>query len=240
MNVHCCDSISHHASPWRRGEHAKKVKNYTGSRGYRRSQGRQTTPNYSLKARMLRIKQTNGLDFSTVKPTSPRRLSILSRGRFFMKFRGPKALSNRRRKTIVCPTLNGEAAAGGLRPVILLFSLCLYLSKIRSSSSSALPAGSAAALGQMCHVGGPFFLQITTSNRDEIPQTASRPPCANRRRRFRRRGASGGSFRGIQSRACPFQLLAIKLGVGPVLRAHAPHVTGGAGAQARRNEPPRQ
>src|SRR5216684_3066516 len=39
--------------------------------------GRSTTPNYSLKARMLRIKQTNGLDFSTALPTSPRRLPIL-------------------------------------------------------------------------------------------------------------------------------------------------------------------
>ena len=34
-------------------------------------------PNYSLKARMLRIKQANGLDFSTAQPTSPRRVLIL-------------------------------------------------------------------------------------------------------------------------------------------------------------------
>src|SRR5260370_13046766 len=36
--------------------------------------GRRPTPNYSLKARMLRIKQANGLDFSTALPTSPCRL----------------------------------------------------------------------------------------------------------------------------------------------------------------------
>jgi len=51
-------------------------------------------PNYSLKACVLRIKQRNGLDFSTALPTSPRRLPILSYP-FFMKFRGPQALSNR-------------------------------------------------------------------------------------------------------------------------------------------------
>ena len=41
---------------------------------------------------MLRIKQTNGLDFSTALPTSPRRLPILPLCPFFMKFRGPQAL----------------------------------------------------------------------------------------------------------------------------------------------------
>jgi hypothetical protein len=79
-------------------------------------EGRRATPNYSLKARVLRIKQTNGLNFSTALPTSPRRLPILPLGLFFMKFRGPQALSNRRRKTIVCATkagyfLDGDAAA---------------------------------------------------------------------------------------------------------------------------------
>jgi hypothetical protein len=34
-------------------------------------------PNYSLKARVLRIKQTNGLNFATATPISLRRLSIL-------------------------------------------------------------------------------------------------------------------------------------------------------------------
>jgi hypothetical protein len=72
-------------------------------------EGRRATPNYSLKARVLRIKQTNGLNFSTALPTSPRRLPILPLGLFFMKFRGPQALSNRRRKTIVCAT---EACSG--------------------------------------------------------------------------------------------------------------------------------
>ena len=33
--------------------------------------GRRTTPNYSRRARMLRIKQSRGLDFSTVPPTLP-------------------------------------------------------------------------------------------------------------------------------------------------------------------------
>jgi hypothetical protein len=41
---------------------------------------------------MLRIKQTDGLDFSTALPTSPRRLPILPPYPFFMKFRGPQAL----------------------------------------------------------------------------------------------------------------------------------------------------
>src|SRR5207245_10169391 len=36
-----------------------------GSRGCQASIGKPTTPNYSLKARMLRIKQRNGLYFST-------------------------------------------------------------------------------------------------------------------------------------------------------------------------------
>ena len=41
-----------------------------GVTGYRRSpKERRPTPNYSRKARMLRIKQTNGLNFSTAKPT---------------------------------------------------------------------------------------------------------------------------------------------------------------------------
>src|ERR1035437_9536165 len=44
---------------------------------------------------MLRIKQTDGLNFSTALPTSPRRTPILSPYPFFMKFRGPQALSNR-------------------------------------------------------------------------------------------------------------------------------------------------
>jgi hypothetical protein len=61
-------------------------------------------PNYSLKARVLRIKQTNGLDFSTALPTSPSPLPILPPRPFFMKFRGPQALSNRPRKTMVRAT----------------------------------------------------------------------------------------------------------------------------------------
>jgi len=66
--------------------------------------GRRTTPNYSLKARMLRIKQVNGLDFSTAFPTSPRRLPILPLSPFFMKFLGPQALPNRSHTTMSCPT----------------------------------------------------------------------------------------------------------------------------------------
>jgi hypothetical protein len=62
-------------------------------------------PIYSLKACMLRIKQTNGLDFSTVMPTSPSPPSPFCQpAQFFMKFHGPQALYNRRQKTIVCPT----------------------------------------------------------------------------------------------------------------------------------------
>jgi len=53
---------------------------------------------------MLRIKQANGFDFSTALPTSPRRLLILSHYAFFMKFRGPQALSNRPQTTMACPT----------------------------------------------------------------------------------------------------------------------------------------
>src|ERR1022692_4853493 len=37
VNVNGCYSIRHHASPWRRGEHAKRY-SQAGSRGYRRSQ----------------------------------------------------------------------------------------------------------------------------------------------------------------------------------------------------------
>jgi hypothetical protein len=58
-------------------ESTRKTYYYAGSRGYPRSQQAPATPNYSLKARMLRIKQTNGLDFSTAMPTSLRRLPIL-------------------------------------------------------------------------------------------------------------------------------------------------------------------
>ena len=55
--------------------------------------GRRTTPNYSRRARMLRIKQANDLNFFTVKPTSP--LLPLPGCQFFMGFRGPKAHPNR-------------------------------------------------------------------------------------------------------------------------------------------------
>jgi len=43
---------------------------------------------------VLRIKQTNGLNFATALPTSLRRFPILTRRYiepFFMKFRGPQA-----------------------------------------------------------------------------------------------------------------------------------------------------
>jgi hypothetical protein len=66
--------------------------------------GRSTTPNYLLKARMLRIKQTSSLDLSTALPISPRRPSILPLGTFFMKFCGPQALGNRPQKAMVRPT----------------------------------------------------------------------------------------------------------------------------------------
>jgi hypothetical protein len=46
-------------------------------------------PIYSLKARVLRIKQTIGINFSTALSTSPRRVPILPRCPFFMKLRGP-------------------------------------------------------------------------------------------------------------------------------------------------------
>jgi hypothetical protein len=59
---------------------------------------RPTTPNYSRRARMLRIKQANSLNFSTVPSTSPTPASVMMPlCRFFMKFRGPKAHSNRLR-----------------------------------------------------------------------------------------------------------------------------------------------
>ena len=60
--------------------------------------GRRTTPNHSRRARMLRTKQANSLNFSTVPSTSPTPASVMMpRGRFFMQFRGPKAHSNRLR-----------------------------------------------------------------------------------------------------------------------------------------------
>jgi hypothetical protein len=55
-------------------------------------------PNYSRRARMLRIKQANSLNFSTVPSTSPTLAFIMMPPcRFFMKFRGPKAHANRLR-----------------------------------------------------------------------------------------------------------------------------------------------
>jgi hypothetical protein len=67
--------------------------------------GRRTTPNYSRRARVLRIKQTNGLNISTVNSTSPAHAFVMMPlGQFFMEFRGPKAHPNRRHKPIVCPT----------------------------------------------------------------------------------------------------------------------------------------
>src|SRR5258708_7653380 len=45
--------------------------------------GRRPTPNYSLKARMLRTKQANGLDFSTALPASPCRLHHCATHRVF-------------------------------------------------------------------------------------------------------------------------------------------------------------
>ena len=62
-------------------------------------------PNYSRRACVLRIKQTNNLNFSTANPTSP--LPPLPGCQFFMKFRGPKAHPNRPQETMVCPTLDG-------------------------------------------------------------------------------------------------------------------------------------
>ena len=56
-------------------------------------------PNYSLKARMLRIKQTDGLNFATALPTSPRRLPILPLCPFFMEFRGPSPTDREVRPT---------------------------------------------------------------------------------------------------------------------------------------------
>jgi len=52
---------------------------------------------------MLRIKQTNSLDFSTAWSTSPHHLPILPLNPFFMKFRGPQAPNNRPQETMVCP-----------------------------------------------------------------------------------------------------------------------------------------
>jgi hypothetical protein len=65
---------------------------------------------------MLRIKQTNGLDFSTAMPTSPTPPSQSPTSRlvlFFMKFRGPQALSNRPQKAMVCPTMAGLKPRAG-------------------------------------------------------------------------------------------------------------------------------
>ena len=61
-------------------------------------------PIYSLKAHMLRIKQTIGLDFSTALSTSPSPILFCHSAEFFMKFRGPQALYNRPQKTMVRPT----------------------------------------------------------------------------------------------------------------------------------------
>ena len=64
--------------------------------------GRPTTPNYSRRARMLRIKQANSLNFSTVPSTSPTPASVMMPlCRFFMKFRGPKAHTNRLRNHLI-------------------------------------------------------------------------------------------------------------------------------------------
>jgi len=63
-------------------------------------------PIYSLKAHMLRIKQTIGLDFSTALSTSPSPILFCHSAEFFMKFRGPQALYNRPQKTMVRPTKN--------------------------------------------------------------------------------------------------------------------------------------
>jgi hypothetical protein len=66
--------------------------------------GRRTTPNYSRRARMLRIKQTNGLNISTANTTSPAHAFVMMPlCEFFMKFRGPKAHSNRPQKTVPVP-----------------------------------------------------------------------------------------------------------------------------------------
>jgi len=115
----------------RSGEHAKKV-TYVGSRGYRRL-SRANNDKLFAQTRMLRIKQTNSLDFSTAWSTSPRRLPILPLNAFFMKFRGPQALNNRRRKPIVCPT---------------------RLLTCRGALSSAPPRARAVAAGRPCAEAG--------------------------------------------------------------------------------------
>ena len=93
VNVNCCDSIGHHASPWPK---RRACQRYIPGRVTWLSplpRGRPTTPNYSRRARMLLIKQINDLDFFTVRPTLP--LPPLPRCQFFMSFRGPKAHPNR-------------------------------------------------------------------------------------------------------------------------------------------------
>src|ERR1019366_3877933 len=53
VNVNCCDSIRHYASPGRSGEHAKRY-SQAGSRGYRRSrQGDERRPIIRAEAHML-------------------------------------------------------------------------------------------------------------------------------------------------------------------------------------------
>ena len=75
-------------------------------------------PNYSRRARVLRIKQTNGLNISTVNSTSPAHAFVMMPlWQFFMKFRGPKAHPNRPQKAMVCPTLLGLGVVVGVLAV---------------------------------------------------------------------------------------------------------------------------
>ena len=64
---------------------------YAGSRGYRRSPGgRSLDAHLCAQARTLRIRQTDGLNFSIARSTSP--LPPLGSMTLFMKLRAPPAL----------------------------------------------------------------------------------------------------------------------------------------------------
>jgi hypothetical protein len=69
--------------------------------------GRRTTPNYSRRASVLRIKQTNSHNISPAKTTSRAHAFVMMPlCEFFTNFRGPQAHPNRPHKAMVCPTVN--------------------------------------------------------------------------------------------------------------------------------------
>src|SRR5664280_3492495 len=134
VHVDRCDSISHHVLLGG-AESTQKSSPRQGHVAIAAPDGRRTTPNYSRRARVLRIKQANGLNISTAKTTSPAHAFVMMPlCEFFMKFRGPQAHPNRPQKTMACPNYPSPWGARGSER-----TRCPVASKMAFPTAGAIP-----------------------------------------------------------------------------------------------------